>query len=259
MRIQEEGGAATLLDPQGRTIAKVAFGKKPDEGPKLVAQDDDFEYVLAGTKLSKVRKSDHKEVAGCDLAGRFRFSSPYVSEVRIESDPSNKNRIQRLSLTQAEPRAALDKLFAAVGLPYDLDNDVAGHINLEMEDVTFEEALRSVLWQVDATYRDQPRYRISRRLDPDGRDHVLRFVTAVDNRGVAFEDLRAAGFRFREEGDVYLLLDPTDKVIAVMSPIYEPISPIQGSLDNEFLILKGFFEVVKVRKKDMRLGVTIRH
>src|SRR5690349_20979874 len=50
-------------------------------------------------------------------------------------------------------REALRTLFKQVGNSYSIAPEVQGTVNLKMENVPFERALRSVLAQVDSTFR----------------------------------------------------------------------------------------------------------
>lgn len=61
--------------------------------------------------------------------------------------------IASLQLDQADIRDALKILFRNVGVSYSVDSNVQGTITCDLKNIPFETALRSVLSQVNATYR----------------------------------------------------------------------------------------------------------
>jgi len=61
--------------------------------------------------------------------------------------------VPSLELEQADIRDALKLLFKNVGASYTVAPEVQGTVTVNLHNVPFETALRSLLGQVDATYR----------------------------------------------------------------------------------------------------------
>jgi type II secretory pathway component GspD/PulD (secretin) len=87
-----------------------------------ITQDARFLYVIRGTTLYKVQKSDLKVV-------------------------------KTGALDQVDIREALHELFSSVNASYTVDPQVQGSVTLDFKNVLFETALQQVLRQVGATYR----------------------------------------------------------------------------------------------------------
>jgi hypothetical protein len=66
--------------------------------------------------------------------------------------PENTN-IPSLELQEADVREALKALFRIVGVNYTIAPEVQGTVTVSLKNTTFETALRTILQQVDATWR----------------------------------------------------------------------------------------------------------
>ncbi|MBX7134332.1 MAG: hypothetical protein K1X67_16790, partial [Fimbriimonadaceae bacterium] len=88
-------------------------------------------------------------VAGAVLGGLL-VGAPV--RAMAQNDPRDQT-IGSLQLDQADIRDALKILFRNVGVSYSIDSNVQGTVTCDLKNVPFETALRSVLSQVQATYR----------------------------------------------------------------------------------------------------------
>ena len=125
-----ESGVYVIFSLDNQYVQRKAGYLKdaPAYGPVLpnkessITQDARFLYVIRGTTLYKVQKSDLKVV-------------------------------KTGALDQVDIREALHELFSSVNASYTVDPQVQGSVTLDFKNVLFETALQQVLRQVGATYR----------------------------------------------------------------------------------------------------------
>ena len=92
------------------------------------------------------------------------FAAP--AEVRAQQDPNNII-IESVELDQADIRDALKVLFRSTSLNYTVAPDVQGVVTVSLKDVPFKTALRGILQQVDATWREEGNiFNVIRKPDP---------------------------------------------------------------------------------------------
>ena len=77
------------------------------------------------------------------------------------SDDSNYSPVLKVivpsfPLVKSDVRAAIKKLFKDYKTNYTIGDDVRGKVSFDSQNMTFEETLRQILGQVDATYRTVP-------------------------------------------------------------------------------------------------------
>lgn len=88
------------------------------------------------------------------------------AEVKAQQDPNNIV-IESIELDQADIRDALKVLFRSTSLNYTVAPDVQGVITVSLKNVPFKTALRGILTQVDATWREEGNiFNIIRKPDP---------------------------------------------------------------------------------------------
>lgn len=71
----------------------------------------------------------------------------FVASVRAQDSGD------RVKLTNADVREALSQVFKRMNISYTISPEVNGRITVEMNNVSFQQELESILRQVDATYR----------------------------------------------------------------------------------------------------------
>jgi hypothetical protein len=88
------------------------------------------------------------------------------AEVKAQQDPNNMI-IESIELDQADIRDALKVLFRSTSLNYTVAPDVQGVITVSLKNVPFKTALRGILTQVDATWREEGNiFNVIRKPDP---------------------------------------------------------------------------------------------
>jgi hypothetical protein len=88
------------------------------------------------------------------------------AQVKAQDDPNNII-IESIELDQADIRDALKVLFRSTSLNYTVAPDVQGVVTVSLKNVQFKTALRGILSQVDATWREEGNiFNIIRKPDP---------------------------------------------------------------------------------------------
>ncbi|MBL8068324.1 MAG: hypothetical protein JNM28_07725 [Armatimonadetes bacterium] len=88
------------------------------------------------------------------------------THARAQQDPNNIV-IESIELDQADIRDALKVLFRSTSLNYTVAPDVQGVVTVSLKNVPFKTALRGILQQVDATWREEGNiFNIIRKPEP---------------------------------------------------------------------------------------------
>lgn len=77
-----------------------------------------------------------------------------MATVAQNGDPDNMT-VESIELDQADIRDALKVLFRSTGLNYTVAPDVQGVVTVSLKQVPFKTALRNILGQVNATWREE--------------------------------------------------------------------------------------------------------
>jgi bla regulator protein BlaR1 len=131
-----ESGVYSIIRREG-----IRFGSDPNpvsfivRDPNVssgITSDETYLYVIQGSRLFKVRKSDLRVVAHGNLEELPVFS---------------------LRLHRATAERAFALLTQRTGAQFSVAPDVRGTVTLDLRDVTFAEAFKRLLQEIGATYR----------------------------------------------------------------------------------------------------------
>jgi type II secretory pathway component GspD/PulD (secretin) len=76
-----------------------------------------------------------------------------LSTAVVKVDPEHKRRLNQFSCFNTDVRVALEQLFRAENVRYELSPDVQGTVTLELRQIEWKIALENVVREVDARFR----------------------------------------------------------------------------------------------------------